>query len=53
MKTKQIQITVTEFENGHILLGKNYFGEYVVKVSGGYIIEYTAAEMKEIYNYKD
>ena len=49
MKTTRIQITVTEFENGHILLGYSD-GLYFVKTQDG-ILRYTRNEMKEIYRY--
>jgi hypothetical protein len=50
MKTKRIQITVTEFENGNILLGYNlYENRYFIKTTNG-IMVYTRNEVKEIYH---
>ena len=51
MKTKKIKIEVTQFENGDIILGKNDFGDFIVKNSDG-IFHYNLNEMIEIYNYK-
>ena len=52
MKTTKVKITATQFENGHILLGKSD-GAYFVQVEPGMIMEYSKGEMKEIYNYED
>lgn len=49
MKFKRIQITVTELENGHIILGYSD-GLYFIKNENG-IFRYTRNEVKEIYHF--